>query len=203
MARADSKAPAAATPCTVAHWAWRGPVRGRDGHAARSARRIAALGALLAALLAAAPLAGRAEPLAKETCDLLAAEHAQLVAAGVKEWMAGGAAAARAKLSPAQLDQIRRWIDVDEQLAFRCGLFRTRSALPRDIEDAPPEAEKKKEPEAPKAKPRPRPKAQPAAADPSATPDGSEAKPKPAARKKPAKADDAYVAPGTKGGASQ
>ena len=56
---------------------------------------------LAAGLLAASTLLGvlRAEPLPKEACDLLVEEQQRLLGAGVKEWMAGGAANARSRLS--------------------------------------------------------------------------------------------------------
>jgi hypothetical protein len=153
----------------------------------------AALSAIVPVLLATSTELS-AEPLPKEACDLLGEEHGRLQAGGVREWMAGGAAQGRARLSPAQLEQIRRYIEVDEQLSFRCGLFRSRFSLARDVED-PPEAEKGKDKadskpaEAPKARARPKP--QPAAAD----SDAAEAKPAP--RRRQPKQDDAYRPPVT------
>lgn len=88
----------------------------------------------------------RAEPLPKEACDLLGEEHQRLVDGGVREWMAGGAATASTRLSGEQLKAIQRYIEVDEQLAFRCGLFKVRYVLPRDPEEPPePEPAKAKE----------------------------------------------------------
>ena len=135
----------------------------------------------------------RAEPLPKEACDLLGEEHQRLSSGGVREWMAAGAATARSRLSGEQLKSIERFIEVDEQLAFRCGQFKARFVLPRDPEE-PPEPEPAKATE--ERKPKKAKKVGEAKTEASDGERASEAKPasaaeKPAPRRKP-KADDAY-----------
>jgi hypothetical protein len=67
-------------------------------------------------------LAGEAlgAPLDKAVCDSLKQEHGQLVVAGAKDNMARGPEWATANLAPERIKDIRRLIDVEEQLAFRC-----------------------------------------------------------------------------------
>lgn len=158
--------------------------------------------------LAAGPTA--AEPLPKEACELLVEEQSRLASAGARSWLAEGPAAARTRLAPAQVEQVRRLLEVDEQLLFGCGLFKARFALPRDVDDPEPEAkEKAKEPAAAKPKRRQRqaPKdAAPAAAAAAAEGSGTEsakaapaavpaeAAPKAASRRKQ-RPEDAYRPP--------
>ena len=87
-----------------------------------------------------APLQGHAEPLPREACDLLGSELDKLVSSGVKGWMAQGANDARSRLGPDQLSQIARFLEIDEQLLFRCGLYKVRFVLPPDAEEAATEA---------------------------------------------------------------
>jgi hypothetical protein len=128
--------------------------------------------AVASSLLAAVSL--RAEPLAKEACDGLAAEQEKLVGAGVKDRLAQGPKGALARLGTDKLAQVERYILIDEQLVFRCGLFKTRTILAPDVEEAAPDAPQS----GPDAKPIEA-AAQPAAAQPAA---------KTAATKPPAKA---------------
>jgi hypothetical protein len=67
-------------------------------------------------------LAGEAlaAPLDKAVCDSLKEEHGQLVLAGAKDNMARGPEWATANLAPDKIKEIKRLIDVEEQLAFRC-----------------------------------------------------------------------------------
>ena len=67
-------------------------------------------------------LAGDAlgEPLDKAVCESLKQEHGQLVGAGAKDNMARGPEWATANLAPERIKEIRRLIDIEEQLAFRC-----------------------------------------------------------------------------------
>jgi len=74
---------------------------------------------LLAAVLLA--LAGaHATPLDAETCTRIMIEHGALETAGVEQNMAKGPQWAKANLAPDKLDQIRRFIELEEQLLFRC-----------------------------------------------------------------------------------
>jgi hypothetical protein len=61
-----------------------------------------------------------AEPLGKEVCNGLRAEHDQLVLAGAKADMERGPEWAKANLALDRIKQIERLIAVGEQLAFRC-----------------------------------------------------------------------------------
>lgn len=158
-----------------------------------------------AALLALAGPAA-AEPLAKEACDGLKAEQDALVAAGIKDDLARGPAWGRTNLKPDRLVQVARYIDLEEQLLFRCGLARIRYAPPPEPErTAAPEPEKA--PAKAKAKPRPKPKPK-AAADPAAAASNGKDEAPPSKRagaqlvpaktvqaKPKPKADDAYRPP--------
>ncbi len=62
-----------------------------------------------------------AKPLDKEACKGLEAEKKSLIASGVAKQMAHGALWAKENLSSVQLEQVKRYIAVDEQLEFRCG----------------------------------------------------------------------------------
>lgn len=93
---------------------------------------------LLAALLLQAP-ATRAAPLDKEGCTNLKAEQGQLESAGTRGNMAKGPQWAKTNLEPDRLDQIRRLLEVDEQLLFRCQ-GRPLVNLPKDPTDPDPAA---------------------------------------------------------------
>ena len=140
-----------------------------------------------------------AEPLGKEACEALVAEQQVLIAAGIKADFAMGAEWGKANLQGDRLKQVGRYIDLEEQLSFRCGLARVRFSLPAD-EETPATAEEPqtspKEP-APKAKPPPKAKAKAKAAEAKAAdetaPNGARPKaaPKAQAKVKPApKADE-------------
>lgn len=62
-----------------------------------------------------------AKPLDKEVCKGLEAEKKSLIASGVVKQMAKGALWAKENLSSVQLEEVKRYITVDEQLQFRCG----------------------------------------------------------------------------------
>jgi hypothetical protein len=62
-----------------------------------------------------------AKPLDKEVCKGLEAEKKSLIASGVVKQMAKGALWAKENLSSAQLELVKRYITVDEELTFRCG----------------------------------------------------------------------------------
>ena len=166
---------------------------------------------LLAALLLQAP-ATRAAPLDKDGCASLKAEQGQLEQAGTRGNMAKGPQWAKTNLEPDKLDQIRRLLEVDEQLLFRCH-GRPLVNLPKDPTDPDPAAREPgtdaaksapgvKAPKAPKkevAKKDPgkqEPAKKKAAVQPTSPAANSEAKKPPAAKKKATqKADDAYRPP--------
>lgn len=148
-----------------------------------------------------------AAPLQKEACDLLIEEQAKLDTAGVKDWLKAGPAAQ----DKSRIEKVRRYLEIEEDLLFRCGQYKVRTTLPRDIEDGPlpgdaaqagsgqaaapsPQAATAKapeapvEPETPKARPKQKAAAKQAGEAPSAAPAPAKAAPK---AKKP-KPDDAF-----------
>jgi hypothetical protein len=154
--------------------------------------------AVLLGALAVLPAVG--EPLTKEACDTVKSEQDTLAAAGVKEDFAKGPEWAKANLPRERLQQIRRYIELEEQLLFRCGLARLRFTPPAGDEEAHAgeaagaSAGRKVEPT---AAPKPFPpasakKAAPTPRQPSASEPATGVKPKP--RPKP-KIDDAYRPP--------
>lgn len=80
-----------------------------------SGRLVVYLAAVLLALAQA-----RATPLDTETCAKLKGEQTQLENAGVGHNMAKGPHWAKANLAPDKIEQVRRLIEVEEQLLFRC-----------------------------------------------------------------------------------
>lgn len=65
--------------------------------------------------------ASSADPLDKDTCSKLQAEKQTLSMLGVDKEYAKGPDWAKANLRPAELNNLRRFINIDEQLKFRCG----------------------------------------------------------------------------------
>lgn len=89
--------------------------------------------AALSALLAVALMSlsdTRAEPLDAAVCAKVAEEHAALISAGVPGDMTQGPQWAKANLSKERLERIARYISIDEQLNFRCGLAKQKIVLP-------------------------------------------------------------------------
>lgn len=158
----------------------------------------------------------QAEPLPKEECDKLKTEQASLEKGGVKDVLLKGPAWARANPGSAMLKDIERYITLEEQLNFRCGLARARLTLPFAEEDRvpaePDEAAKADDAPPPAAKPKPKPKAKAepappaeksaAAPAPAPTPPKPKPKPKPAETKaaapEPAAASEAPPKPAAK-----
>ncbi|KAB2912055.1 MAG: hypothetical protein F9K29_20625 [Hyphomicrobiaceae bacterium] len=142
----------------------------------------------------------RAGMLDKDGCTKLKDEQAQLEQAGVRTSMAKGPQWAKANLAPDKLEQVRRLIEVDEQLLFRCQ-GRPLVNLPNEVDaDPKPKADEAKTEQTPAANAVPPKaaakspdavkKAAPAkkAAAPAADKTGDEAKREPAAKKAPAAA---------------
>jgi hypothetical protein len=92
--------------------------------------------ALLLVFLLLPPPSARAAPLDKAACDKLKTEQSELEQGGVRAAMANGPQWAKANLKPEQLEQIRRMLDVEGQLLFRCN-GRPLVALPKDLEADP------------------------------------------------------------------
>lgn len=78
---------------------------------------------LTAAILFCGPVlngAAVADQLAKEACDALKAEFATLDASGLKDEMEKGPDWAKANMAPDRLKQVARYIELEEQISFRC-----------------------------------------------------------------------------------
>jgi hypothetical protein len=146
--------------------------------------------ALVAGALLVPTLTLRAAPLDKDECTKLKTEQSQLEQAGTRGGMGRGPEWAKANLAPEKLQQIRRLIEVDEQILFRCqgrplvNLRETDPQLPpAEGKEAPkrPVAKAAKTPDAEKAQ-----KKAPAAVKKAATPppvDAAKAPVAPAAKK--------------------
>jgi hypothetical protein len=89
----------------------------------------------MAALLLQAPVS-RAAQLDKDACAKLKSEQVELEKDGARGSLGRGPDWAKANLGPDKIEQVRRLIEVDEQLLFRCG-GRPLVVLPSDP-DAPP-----------------------------------------------------------------
>jgi cell division protein FtsN len=124
-----------------------------------AARRRARFPSFALAALLLSPLAALADPLSKEACDAHRSEQETLAAAGVKADMDKGAVWAKANLPRDRLNQIRRYIEIEEQLLFRCGLAKVKfTTLPEEEATTPPPAQEPKV--KPKARPKPKAKEQ-------------------------------------------
>jgi hypothetical protein len=100
-------------------------------------------------------------PLAKDACDALRLEQSQLEAGGARANMVKGPEWARANLATNQQQLIARLIEVDEGLAFRCGLARApvakevlAKADAAETTEQIPGAEQEAQPAPPPAKPK-------------------------------------------------
>lgn len=130
-------------------------------------------------------------PMAPEACEQAKAEQSTLETSGVARDMAQGPEWARTNLPVDRLQRVARWMELQEQILFRCP---RPTPQPEPVTATAPDAAAKPE----KTKPSQKSKPKPAAAL-SATGDASEAppkpvKPKPAATQKP-KTADAYRGP--------
>jgi hypothetical protein len=125
-----------------------------------------------------------ADPLDKPACERLQSEKQTLIVLGVDKEFARGPEWAKANLAQSELNLLKRYIDIEEQLKFRCGLAVVTLQIPDEPEDGPdddsapagndavPMPERR---DAALAKPAPKPavapvNTQPAAAKPGATP---------------------------------
>ena len=86
--------------------------------------------------------AARAAQLDKDSCAKLKTEQAQLEQGGARGSMGKGPEWAKVNLAPDKLEQIRRLIELDEQLLFRCG-GRPLVIIPHDPDPAAREVENK------------------------------------------------------------
>jgi hypothetical protein len=92
-------------------------------------------GAVFLLALIAGPLSARAEPLDKDACTKLQVEKQSLVVLGVDKEFGKGADWAKANLAPAELNLVRRYLVIDEQLKFRCGFAVVTLQVPADEPD--------------------------------------------------------------------
>src|SRR5262249_56909468 len=92
---------------------------------------------IIAAVLLQAPVS-RAAQLDKDSCTKLKNEQVQLERDGARGSLGRGPDWAKANLGPEKMEQVRRLIEVDEQLLFRCG-GRPLVVLPSDPDAAPGE----------------------------------------------------------------
>jgi hypothetical protein len=92
---------------------------------------------IIAAVLLQVPVS-LATQLDKDSCTKLKNEQAQLEKDGVRGSLGRGPDWAKVNLGPEKMEQVRRLIEVDEQLLFRCG-GRPLVVLPSDPDAAPGE----------------------------------------------------------------
>jgi hypothetical protein len=83
--------------------------------------RLSRIGLALALLAGGAGVAGAAK-LDKNTCNILKVELKGVLATGVRDDMERGPEWANANLSADKLSNIKRLIELEEQLEFRCGI---------------------------------------------------------------------------------
>ena len=98
-------------------------------HCLRTAGTALILGAL------AAPLGAAADPLDKDSCGKLQSEKQALVVLGVDKEFAKGPDWAKANLAQAELNLLKRYLTIEEQLKFRCGMAVVNLTIPDDPED--------------------------------------------------------------------
>jgi hypothetical protein len=107
----------------------------------------------LAGTLAPPALAG---PLDEQTCEQLKREVADLEGLGAREHLGKGAAWGKGNLNSRQLEQVKKLIEIDEAIAFRCPRARpvpvVAAAVPAKAK-RPPKGAPKVKPEAAKVKP--------------------------------------------------
>lgn len=178
--------------------------------------------ALVCGLASTDPFTAHAAPLDPQACEQLQLKLDDLRKGGVEADMAMGVEKARSSLPLERFNRIGTYIEVDEQLNFRCGLAKQRIVLPTTVEGGeeeipapatatgadgngtPPSASAaakgsppaKRRPAVAKAKDASAPNAA-ATAAPAAKPASPDGKPRKAAKKKAAakKPDDAYRPP--------
>ena len=75
---------------------------------------------LLLAILVLAPVAVRANPLDEQACQRLRTERQALTVLGIDKHVEKGAGWAKERLTVADLNLVKRYLDVFEQIKFRC-----------------------------------------------------------------------------------
>lgn len=89
---------------------------------------------LVCGLVSTAPFAVHAAPLDPQACEQLQLKLDDLRKAGVEADMAMGVEKARSSLPIDRFNRIGAYIEIDEQLNFRCGLAKQRIVLPTTVE---------------------------------------------------------------------
>jgi hypothetical protein len=74
----------------------------------------------LGAIVLAAPAAVSANPLDEQACQRLRTERQALTVLGIDKHVEKGAGWAKERLTPADLNLVKRYLDVFEQIKFRC-----------------------------------------------------------------------------------
>ena len=108
-------------------------------HPVKGGTRLIGTGLALA-LLAAGDGGAWADKLDKDACKALKAEQADLIAGGVRSDMERGPEWAAANLTRDRLDEIKRLIEIGDQLEFRCGsggVFVARHARKHVVPEGP------------------------------------------------------------------
>jgi len=113
----------------------------------RTAMTRSAFSLALVAVLLQAP-ASQAAQLDKESCTKLKSEQVELEKEGARNNLGKGPDWAKANLAPEKIEHVRRLIEVDEQLLFRCG-GRPLVVLPSDPDAVPGEGAAEKPEKAP------------------------------------------------------
>jgi hypothetical protein len=131
-----------------------------------------------------------AAPLEKPACDRLQAEKQTLIVLGVDKEFSKGPDWAKANLVQSELNLVKRYLDLEEQLKFRCGMaVVTLQPVQEEPEDGPDDdADTPSNAPAPKRR-EAKPAAKPAEAPVKAVPAAPAAKPAP---KAPAKAQSSW-----------
>jgi hypothetical protein len=96
-------------------------------------RRCGAM-ALVCGLVSTDPFTAHAAPLDPQACEQLQLKLDELRKGGVEADMAMGVEKARSSLPIERFNRIGTYIEVDEQLNFRCGLAKQRIVLPTTVE---------------------------------------------------------------------
>jgi hypothetical protein len=145
-------------------------------------RRLARAGATLLLGLAGAHSGVKADPLDKDACLRLQAEKQAMLVLGVDKEFAKGPDWAKANLGQSELNLLKRYLAVDEQLKFRCGM----AMVNLNVADEPEDGGDDDDPAAAGAVPLPEKRGQAASAA-KAKPATGSTKTEPAAKPAPAK----------------
>lgn len=173
---------------------------------------VAAAGAamLVTGFMAVAPTPAPAAPLDPETCEQLKREVGDLDRIGARNNMAKGAAWGKANLNSTSLEQVKKLIEIEEAIAFRCPKpkppVEQAAVAPGPGKPKVKAAAKPKSASAggvvagvgegaPPATPKPKPAPVKRAAEPGAVPQAAAAAPKPRPKRPAESAGDAYSPP--------